>query len=611
MLNQGDNEKRQYSFGLFVRWATVGMLLCAPLSPVYANDGSQTTDIITDELTSDISSEEEQDTAPEEAENETGAEPATVASDETANEPNEKPASFESEVDSMLLEEKPSDEQVPLLGRTISSDVMLLEAHEHAERLGRLLEFMKEGTIQTAAGYGGIKALWTRNLNNCVIDPQILGNFEGDSVRFDVTFPDNIAYFEEGKSVPFTEEDTGKSTWITEGMQYALYSPEMTNDVYAVNHAGDIQVHIFASEAASYIEFVRLEDKQTGTFDTSFELRGIKSQLNVEEGSLRESSAQNAAKEHDFSGKFYTTTDMVYDFESWIKQDLTNISVQDIVIPTAAHGGSWSPEAAFIAATDSIGQQLTIDQLEITGDVDVSMPGIYPVSYQYGQTEQIAAVRVDGTWLEQLQDKVVVYRHAALDLNQALRITNSEGEEVPFDAARHVANSTLEFDEDGFIVSEPGEYEVTCRVSLPWQGSDGDRLVTVPVTVMANTLELEVPSTVDFGSYILGTPNSRLFWHSAEDISVDDTRQDSSGWQLTAKVVDSRHEDFPSVVCFNNQPLTETVVVGESRVSGKTIVSQNWGEGQGVMIDYTYAETVRTDTATIEWTLHASGEIQE
>ncbi|MGM0331877.1 hypothetical protein IGJ04_003006 [Enterococcus sp. AZ050] len=76
-----------------------------------------------------------------------------------------------------------------------------------------------------------------------------------------------------------------------------------------------------------------------------------------------------------------------------VNKDLSSIEVKDSSIFV---GDPWKKEDNFVSATDRSGTPLTVDQIQVIGNVDNQRPGKYPITYKNGSIEKIATVTVKG-----------------------------------------------------------------------------------------------------------------------------------------------------------------------------------------------------------------------
>ncbi|MFX4046980.1 bacterial Ig-like domain-containing protein, partial [Enterococcus faecalis] len=72
-------------------------------------------------------------------------------------------------------------------------------------------------------------------------------------------------------------------------------------------------------------------------------------------------------------------------------RDDSRLQVKDSTIYV---GDSWKPEENFVSATDKTGQDVPFEKITVSGQVDTSKVGIYPIIYSYEGKEETANVTV-------------------------------------------------------------------------------------------------------------------------------------------------------------------------------------------------------------------------
>lgn len=74
-------------------------------------------------------------------------------------------------------------------------------------------------------------------------------------------------------------------------------------------------------------------------------------------------------------------------------KNLTKIEAHDSTIPV---GSTWKPIDNFDSAIDDEGNPLDFSQITVTGTVNTSQPGVYPIVYSFNGTEKKIHVTVEG-----------------------------------------------------------------------------------------------------------------------------------------------------------------------------------------------------------------------
>ncbi|HIB3612996.1 TPA: bacterial Ig-like domain-containing protein, partial [Enterococcus faecalis] len=72
-------------------------------------------------------------------------------------------------------------------------------------------------------------------------------------------------------------------------------------------------------------------------------------------------------------------------------RDDSRLQVKDTTIYV---GDSWKPEENFVSATDKTGQDVPFEKITVSGQVDTSKAGVYPIVYSYEGKEETAHVTV-------------------------------------------------------------------------------------------------------------------------------------------------------------------------------------------------------------------------
>lgn len=168
--------------------------------------------------------------------------------------------------------------------------------------------------------------------------------------------------------------------------------------------------------------------------------------------------------------------------------------------------------------------------------------------------------------------------------------------------AQYFKNAT---DIDGNQLNYSQLTNVKDEVNSEKQGSyqviytNGDIKKKIIVHVI-QPLVLEVPDSVHFGSYKLGSSSSKLLWDTQARVSVESYL--SGGWVLSASLNESSN-DFQNYIMNGTKKLIDNELIAISDDIGKTDVSNSWNQINGIHIDYSRATELRKDTAIIEWTL--------
>lgn len=122
------------------------------------------------------------------------------------------------------------------------------------------------------------------------------------------------------------------------------------------------------------------------------------------------------------------------------------------------------------------------------------------------------------------------------------------------------------------------------------------------VTIIPYEQTIQVPKTMDFGNYQLGTAN-QLYWKPGNSVSVSD--EGRQGWSLSVKLVNSANLDFGNYLYVGDQQFGAEVVNIDDGVGSQQITDALINDSF-VYVDYTRAKTLRKDSGTLEWSLTPS-----
>lgn len=111
---------------------------------------------------------------------------------------------------------------------------------------------------------------------------------------------------------------------------------------------------------------------------------------------------------------------------------------------------------------------------------------------------------------------------------------------------------------------------------------------------------MEVPSSKDFGSYKLGSSNSRLSWKDEKDIKVEDSR--NSPWVLKLKT-DGSIQDYLEL---DGKVLTSEVIAFSDNKTNNDIAKSLSDPNKGLVVDYETIKKTREDSGTLTWILSPS-----
>ncbi|WP_142665356.1 bacterial Ig-like domain-containing protein [Enterococcus faecalis] len=132
--------------------------------------------------------------------------------------------------------------------------------------------------------------------------------------------------------------------------------------------------------------------------------------------------------------------------------DHSRLQVKDTTIYV---GDSWKPEENFVSATDKTGQDVPFEKITVSGQVDTSKAGVYPIVYSYEGKEETANVTVkpDQSKLE-VKDSTIYVGDKWKPEDNFVSATDKTGQDVPFE----------KIDVQGTVnVDKIGDYEIVYK----------------------------------------------------------------------------------------------------------------------------------------------------
>ncbi|EKI7427865.1 bacterial Ig-like domain-containing protein [Enterococcus faecalis] len=132
--------------------------------------------------------------------------------------------------------------------------------------------------------------------------------------------------------------------------------------------------------------------------------------------------------------------------------DHSRLQVKDSTIYV---GDSWKPEENFVSATDKTGQDVPFEKITVSGQVDTSKAGVYPIVYSYEGKEETAnvTVKADQSKLE-VKDTTIYVGDKWKPEDNFVSATDKTGQDVPFE----------KIDVQGTVnVDKIGDYEIVYK----------------------------------------------------------------------------------------------------------------------------------------------------
>ena len=135
-----------------------------------------------------------------------------------------------------------------------------------------------------------------------------------------------------------------------------------------------------------------------------------------------------------------------------VKPDQSKLEVKDTTIYV---GDKWKPEDNFVSATDKTGQDVPFEKITVSGQVDNTKAGVYPIVYSYEGKEETAHVTVkpDQSKLE-VKDTTIYVGDSWKPEDNFVSATDKTGQDVPFE----------KIDVQGTVnVDKIGDYEIVYK----------------------------------------------------------------------------------------------------------------------------------------------------
>ncbi|MGM0332021.1 bacterial Ig-like domain-containing protein [Enterococcus sp. AZ050] len=118
-----------------------------------------------------------------------------------------------------------------------------------------------------------------------------------------------------------------------------------------------------------------------------------------------------------------------------VKDKQTTVNVHDSTLYT---GDDWSAQDNFDNAIDKEGKPVDFEKIEVTGTVDTSKAGTYPVNYSYDGVEATAMITVKER--ENLRAKDVLINYVDQDgkiIHEAQKVSGNIGEKYDFTSSKY------------------------------------------------------------------------------------------------------------------------------------------------------------------------------
>ncbi|NAB97650.1 DUF5011 domain-containing protein, partial [Enterococcus faecalis] len=224
-----------------------------------------------------------------------------------------------------------------------------------------------------------------------------------------------------GQDVPFEKIDVQGTVNVDKIGDYEIVYKNGTKEAKAIVHVRD-DSQLEVKDTTIYVgdkweaedNFVSATDK-TGQ-DVPFEKIDVQGTVNVDKIGDYEIVYKNGTKE---------AKAIVH------VRDDSRLQVKDTTIYV---GDSWKPEENFVSATDKTGQDVPFEKITVSGQVDTSKAGVYPIIYSYEGKEETAhvAVKPDQSKLE-VKDTTIYVGDSWKPEDNFVSATDRDGHAISFD----------------------------------------------------------------------------------------------------------------------------------------------------------------------------------
>ena len=302
-------------------------------------------------------------------------------------------------------------------------------------------EYLTGKAIKLVKGDNQLKIPLTKTIDHSRLQVKDSTIYVGDSWKPEENFIS--ATDKTGQDVPFEKITvSGQVDNTKAGVYPIVYSYEGKEETAHVTVKPD-QSKLEVKDTTIYVgdswkpedNFVSATDK-TGQ-DVPFEKIDVQGTVNVDKIGDYEIVYKNGTKE---------AKAIVH------VRDDSRLQVKDSTIYV---GDSWEPEENFISATDKTGQDVPFEKITVSGQVDTSKAGVYPIVYSYEGKEETAHVTVkpDQSKLE-VKDTTIYVGDSWKPEDNFVSATDKTGQDVPFE----------KIDVQGTVnVDKIGDYEIVYK----------------------------------------------------------------------------------------------------------------------------------------------------
>ncbi|WP_270470891.1 bacterial Ig-like domain-containing protein [Enterococcus faecalis] len=281
-------------------------------------------------------------------------------------------------------------------------------------------EYLTGKAIKLVKGDNQLKIPLTKTIDHSRLQVKDSTIYVGDSWKPEENFVS--ATDKTGQDVPFEKITvSGQVDNTKAGVYRVVYRYEGKEETAHVTVKPD-QSKLEVKDSTIYVgdkwepedNFVSATDK-TGQ-DVPFEKIDVQGTVNVDKIGDYEIVYKNGTKE---------AKAIVH------VRDDSRLQVKDSTIYV---GDSWKPEENFVSATDKTGQDVPFEKITVSGQVDNTKAGVYPIGYSYEGKEETAHVTVkpDQSKLE-VKDTTIYVGDKWKPEDNFVSATDRDGHAISFD----------------------------------------------------------------------------------------------------------------------------------------------------------------------------------
>ncbi|EPI01070.1 bacterial group 3 Ig-like protein, partial [Enterococcus faecalis 20.SD.W.06] len=326
-------------------------------------------------------------------------------------------------------------------------------------------EYLTGKAIKLVKGDNQLKIPLTKTIDHSRLQVKDTTIYVGDKWKPEDNFVS--ATDKTGQDVPFEKIDVQGTVNVDKIGDYEIVYKNGTKEAKAIVHVRD-DSQLEVKDTTIYVgdkweaedNFVSATDK-TGQ-DVPFEKITVSGQVD-------NTKAGVYPIVYSYEGKEETA-------HVTVKPDQSKLEVKDTTIYV---GDKWKPEDNFVSATDKTGQDVPFEKITVSGQVDNTKAGVYPIVYSYEGKEETAhvTVKADQSKLE-VKDTTIYVGDKWEAEDNFVSATDKTGQDVPFEK-----------------ITVSGQVDNTKAGIYPIIYSYEGKEETAHVTVKADQSKLEVKDT--------------------------------------------------------------------------------------------------------------------